>query len=126
MKFVSGLFVDNINFRKDDAGSTKIDIDGAFFSFAPDSYPITFTPHLVVLISGVGSTISDDTLVVEFLRDNEVIARNVQPCPVEIGKFGYRLVRPEIEFENPSTVIAKCTLTDSNEIIEIPLTALSI
>jgi len=123
MKFVAGLYVDNINFAKDDTGSTKIDIAGAFFSFTPPSYPVTFTPHLVLLISGVDSQVADDTLIVEFLKGEEVIARNVQPCPVEIGKFGYRLVRPEIEFTEPSTVVAKCTLTDSNETIEIPLTA---
>lgn len=124
MKFVAGLYVDNINFGKDDTGSTKIDIAGAFFSFCPENYPITFTPHLVLLISGVGSSTANDTLIVEFLKGDEVIARNVQPCPVEIGKFGYRLVRPEIEFTEPSTVIARCTLTESNEILEIPLTAL--
>lgn len=124
MKFVAGLFVENINFRKNEQDSTRIDIDGAFFSFAPESYPIHFQPHLVLLISAIGSSIAQDTLVVEFFRDEEVIARNVQPCPVEPGKFGYRLVKPEIEFSEPGTVIAKCTLTESNEIIEIPLTAM--
>lgn len=123
MKFVSGLFVENINFRKDETDSTRIDIDGAFFSFTPESFPTTFTPHLVLLISAVGSTIAQDTLVVEFIRADEVIARNVQPCPVEPGKFGYRLVRPEIDFTEPGTVIASCTLTESQEKLEIPLTA---
>lgn len=126
MKFVAGLFVENINFGKDENGSARIDIDGAFFSFAPPQYPHTFTPHLVLLISGVGSDIENDTLIVEFLKGDETVARNVQPCPVERGKFGYRLVRPEIEFTEPSTIVAKCTLTESNEIIEIPLTAIPV
>lgn len=125
MKFIAGLYVENIDFRKDASESTKIDIDGAFFSFAPESYPTTFNPHLVLLISGVGSTISADTLVVEFKRGDEVVARNVQPCPVEPGKLGYRLVKPEIEFTEPGTVVATCTLTESNETIEIPLTAIA-
>jgi hypothetical protein len=125
VKFVAGLFVENINFRKDEKDSTRIDIDGAFFSFTPDAFPTTFTPHLVLLISAVDSTLAQDTLVAEFVRDNEVIARNVQPCPVEPGKFGYRLVRPEIQFDEPGTIIARCTLTESKETIEIPLSALA-
>ncbi len=123
MKFVSGLYIDNVNFRKDESGSTKIDIDGAFFSFKPQSYPILFNPHLVLLINAVDSEISNDTLVVEFKKGEEVVARNVQPCPIEIGKFGYRLVKPEIEFTEPGTITAFCTLTQSNETIEVPLTA---
>ncbi len=124
MKFVAGLYVENINFRKNDEGSTRIDIDGGFFSFSPGSYPSTFQPHLVLLISGIDSPIANDTLIVEFFKNGVQIARNVQPCPVEPGKFGYRLVRPELEFSEPSTIIARCTLTDSNETIEIPLTAI--
>ena len=124
MKFVSGLYVENINFRKNEQELTRIDIDGAFFSFAPESYPTLFQPHLVLLISNIDSTTTSDTLVVEFLKNDEVVARNVQPCPVEPGKFGYRLVKPEIEFTEPGTITAKCTLTDSNETIEIPLTAI--
>ncbi len=124
MKFIAGLYVENINFRKNEQGSTRIDIDGAFFSFAPESYPSVFQPHLVLLISAVGSTVPADTLIVEFYKGDEIVARNVQPCPVEPGKFGYRLVKPEIEFTEACTIIAKCTLTDSNETIEIPLTAM--
>lgn len=124
MKFIAGLFVENINFRKNEQDSTRIDIEGAFFSFAPPSYPTTFQPHLVLLISAVASDRAADTLVVEFLKGEEVLARNVQPCPVEPGKFGYRLVKPEIEFTEPTTVIARCTLTESHETIDIPLIAL--
>lgn len=123
MKFVAGLYVENINFRKNESDLTRIDIDGAFFSFSPESYPTSFQPHLVLLISAVDSTNPADTLIVEFFSGDKMVARNVQPCPVEPGKFGYRLVKPEIEFTEPSTIIAKCTLTDSNETIEIPLTA---
>ena len=124
MKFVAGLYVENINFRKNEQDSTRIDIEGGFFSFAPESYPVVFQPHLVLLVSAIDSKLANDTLVVEFFNGQEKIARNVQPCPVEPGKFGYRLVKPEIEFSQPSTIIAKCTLTDSNETIEIPLTAI--
>ncbi|HMS24872.1 MAG TPA: hypothetical protein PKB15_04150 [Acidimicrobiia bacterium] len=124
MKFIAGLFVENINFRKNEQDSTRIDIEGAFFSFAPPSYPTTFQPHLILLVSAVGSDRAADTLVVEFLKGEEVLARNVQPCPVEPGKFGYRLVKPEIEFTEPTTVIARCTLTESHETIDIPLIAL--
>ena len=124
MKFVAGLYVENINFRTEDGPSTRIDIQGAFFSYKPASYPDLLTPHLVLLISGVGSDIANDTLVCEFRRGDEIIARNVQPCPIEIGKFGYRLVRPEIEFKEPETIIVTCTLTESKQSIEVPLTSL--
>jgi hypothetical protein len=124
VKFIAGIYVENINFRKNDEGSTRIDIDGGFFSFAPGAYPTVFQPHLVLLISAIDSKVANDTLIVEFFKGDEQIARNVQPCPVEPGKFGYRLVKPEIEFSEPSTIIAKCTLTESNETIEIPLTAI--
>lgn len=124
MKFVAGIYVENINFRKNEEGLTRIDIDGGFFSFSPESYPVVYQPHLVLLISAINSNISNDTLIVEFFKGDEQVARNVQPCPVEPGKFGYRLVKPEIEFSEPSTIVAKCTLTESNETIEIPLTAI--
>lgn len=124
MKFVSGLFVENINFRTEEGPSTRIDISGAFFSFKPNSYPELFTPHLVLLISGVDSQVDQDTLVCEFFKGDEMVARNVQPCPIEIGKFGYRLVRPELEFKEPETIIAKCSLVESKTSIEVPLTSL--
>ena len=89
MKIVAGLYVENIDFRTEEGPSTRIDINGAFFSFKPHSYPELLTPHLVLLISGVGSEIANDTLVCEFRRGDEIIARNVQPCPIEIGKFVY-------------------------------------
>lgn len=124
MKFVAGLYVDNINFRTEEGPSTKIDIEGAFFSFKVKQYPEVLTPHLVLLISGVDSKVSNDTLICEFRRGDEIIARNVQPCPIEIGKFGYRLVRPELEFLEPETIIVTCTLTESNTVIEVPLTSI--
>mgnify|MGYP007089839983 FL=1 len=70
------------------------------------------------------SKVSNDTLICEFRRGDEIIARNVQPCPIEIGKFGYRLVRPELEFLEPETIIVTCTLTESNTVIEVPLTSI--
>jgi hypothetical protein len=124
MKFVAGLYVDNIDFRTVEGPSTKIDISGAFFSFKPNSYPEIITPHLVLLISAVNSSVSNDTLVCEFRKGEEIVARNVQPCPIEIGKFGYRLVRPELEFDKPETIIVTCTLTESKTSIEIPLTSI--
>ena len=48
----------------------------------------------------------DGALEVQFLRDGEQIARNVQPLSIEPGKFGYRLVRAELEFPEAGTVEA--------------------
>ena len=68
------------------------------------------TPHLVALIwcppDGTGQGIFE----VVFRRDDEQIARNVNPFSVEPGKFTYRLVRGELEFADYGQVVAHCRI----------------
>ena len=59
----------------------------------------------------------------QFLRGDEQIARNVQPVQIEPGKFGYRLVRAELEFEEYGTVHAHCRV-DMGDPVVVPYTLL--
>jgi hypothetical protein len=102
---VAALFVENIEFRQVPGPSTRIDLTGAFFSEPISEFPATITPHLVVLVRAPA-------------------ARNAQQFSVEPGKFGYRLVRPELEFPEPGTIEAHCTITESGSTVVVPLTAI--
>ena len=59
-----------------------------------------------------------------FHRDGEQIARNVQPLAIEPGKFGYRLVRAELEFDEPGTIEAHCRV-DMGSVTVVPYTLLA-
>src|SRR2546430_4048741 len=125
MDMVSALFFETISFRQVPGPSPRIAIPGAFFSEPVAEFPPQLTPHLVVLVrapvddSGVG------TFEAVFTRDGEEIARNVQQVSVEPGKFGYRLVRPELEFPEPGTIEARCTITESGSTVVVPLTVIT-
>jgi len=125
MEIVAALFVESIDFRQVAGPATRIDITGAFFSTAVPAYPAQLTPHLVVLVRAPAGTDGNATLETVFVRDHgEEVGRNRQAFFVEPGKFGYRLVRGELEFPEPGTVEARCTLLESGSSISVPLTAL--
>jgi hypothetical protein len=125
MEIVAALFVENINFRQVDGPSTRIDITGAFFSTAVESYPAELTPHLVVLVRSPVDSDGSGTLETVFERDDgEEVGRNRQQFFVEPGKFGYRLVRGELTFPAPGTVMARCQILESGSAVSVPLTAL--
>lgn len=125
MEIVAALFVESIDFRKVEGDATRIDITGAFFSTAVPSYPAQLTPHLVVLVRAAVGTDANATLETVFVRDDgEEIGRNRQAFTVEPGKFGYRLVRGELDFPGPGTVEARCTIVESGSAVTVPLTAL--
>jgi hypothetical protein len=125
MEIVAALFVESIDFRQVAGPATRIDITGAFFSTAVPAYPAQLTPHLVVLVRAPAGTDGNATLETVFVRDNgEEVGRNGQTFFVEPGKFGYRLVRGELEFPEPGTVEARCTLLESGSSISVPLTTL--
>jgi hypothetical protein len=127
MEIVAALFVEAINFRQVEGPATRIDITGAFFSTAVEAYPAHLTPHLVVLVRAPAGTDGSATLDVVFLRDDgEEVGRSTQQFFVEPGKFGYRLVRGELEFPGPGTVEAHCTITESGSSVSVPLTALPV
>jgi hypothetical protein len=119
---VAALFVEGIDFRQAPGGATRIDLTGAFFSQSVPSFPAQLTPHLVVLVRAPADDPGMGTFEAVFTRDGEEIARNVQQFSVEPGKFGYRLVRPELDFPEPGTIEARCSITESGSTVVVPLT----
>jgi hypothetical protein len=113
MHIVSALFVENFEMREAPGPSTRIDMTGVMFSqAAPSPVPVTITPHLVALIYCPDGESGSGVFEVIFRRgtgeDDEQIARNVSPFTVEPGKFTYRLVRGELEFDDYGQVFAHC------------------
>ena len=127
MEIVAALFIENINVRQlSDGGPTRIDLSGIQFSLpAPQPVPVTITPHLVVLVRAPADTDGNGTLETVFvLADGSEVGRNAQSFFVEPGKFGYRLVKGELDFSEPGTIEAKCTILESGSSVTVPLTAL--
>ena len=124
MRILAALFIDTIDLRQVEGPSTRIDLGGVKFSqAAPSAFPVTLEPHLVVLVHNPDEGRPDAVLEVTYWRDDEQLARNVQPLQVEPGKFNYRLVRAELTFEEPGAVEARCSV-DRDEPVVVPLAIL--
>ncbi len=124
MQILAALFVDGIELREVPGPATHIDLTGIqFSSAAPQPVPLTWAPHLCVIVRCGADEPGTGALEVQFLRDGDQIARNVQPLQVEPGKFTYRLVRAEMEFEDYGTVEAHCRI-DLGEPTIVPYTLL--
>lgn len=124
MEIVSALFIDEIDVRPVAGPSTRIDLKGVQFSApAPTPVPLTWAPHLAIIVRAGEDDAGSGALEVTFHREGEQIARNVQPLEVEPGKFAYRLVRAELEFEEYGTIEARCRI-DMGPIITVPYTLL--
>ena len=123
MQIVSALFVENMNMRQGPGTSTRIDLTGVMFSLpAPSPPPVTITPHLVVLVRCPVDDSGQATLETVFRApDGSEVARSAQPFQVEPGKFGYRLVRGELTYNDYVTIEAHCRL-DGGEPTIVPLT----
>ncbi|MGI9649083.1 MAG: hypothetical protein ACR2OI_11235 [Acidimicrobiia bacterium] len=125
MQILSALFVEGFDFRQVEGPATRIDFQGIHFSTAVASFPITLEPHLIVLIRCDADESGSDMLEVVFNKDGTEVARNRQPVMIEPGKFGYQLVKGEIEFEGTGTVQAHCSLAGvETEPLVVPLTVL--
>ena len=127
MEIVAGLFIDNVNFRKDPAGPTKIDITGAYFSTAIESYPATLDPHLLVLLRAENEAGRSGTVDVKFVRRDtgEEVGRHRQPQTIAPpGQFFYQLVKPTLTFDAPGTIDAVCEIPETGSVVIVPLTAL--
>lgn len=129
MQIISALFVENFALRQAPGPSTRIDLTGAFFSFAaPTPVPVTIDPHLVVLVYCPESEPGNSVLEVVFrkgaLADDEQLARNVSPFTVEPGKFTYRLVRGELAIAEYGQIFAHCRVGTGQWHL-VPLTILS-
>jgi len=125
MDIVAAVFIENIELRPAPGPSTRIDLTGVHFSMAaPSPAPVTVEPHLVVLVRCAPDEVGTGALETVYERDGEQIARNVQPLTVEPGKFAYRLVKAELEFDDYGTVEAKVRI-DLGTVITVPFTLLA-
>lgn len=125
MQIVSALFAEDIQVRQAEGGAARLDLTGIQFSAAaPGPFPVTVTPHLVVIVRCPPEHAGSAVLEVVFLRDQEQVARNVQPLQIEPGKFAYRLVRPELEFPAEGTIEAHCRI-DMGPVTVVPYTLLA-
>jgi hypothetical protein len=126
MDIISALFAENIDLRPVAGPSTRIDLTGIMFSLtAPSEPPVAVTPHLIVLVRCRPDEDGEGILEVVF-RDEagQQVARNVSPFQVEPGKFTYRLVRGELEYQTYSTIEAYCRLLPDGVPTVVPLTLL--
>lgn len=124
MDIVAAVYIDNIELRQAPGPSTRIDLTGIHFSMAaPSPVPVTHEPHLVVLVRCGPDEAGTGALETVYKRDGEQVARNVQPLQVEPGKFAYRLVRAELEFDDYGTVEAEVRI-DLGPITTVPFTLL--
>ena len=124
MQIVGAMYIDDINLREVDGPSTRIDLTGVQFSAAaPTPVPLTWAPHLVVFISCRADEEGSGALEVVYRRGTDQLARNVQPLQVEPGRFSYRLVRAEIDFETYGTIEAHCRI-DAGHTVIVPYTLL--
>jgi hypothetical protein len=125
MDIVAAVFIENIELRPAPGPSTRIDLTGVHFSMAaPTPAPVTVEPHLVVLVRCAPDEPGTGALETVYERDGEQIARNVQPLSVEPGKFAYRLVKAELEFDDYATVEAKVRI-DLGHVVTVPFTLLA-
>lgn len=148
MEILLAGFIDNLSFDKVSVDGidetqfdiTKIDITGLHYTQAY-SLPSEANPHLLVLATQPEEQDSNATLIVEFIAKNsstepetstddnsaatenseKIVARNVQPFPVEAKKFGYRLVMGKFEVEEEQTYTTRITIPEYNKKLEIPL-----
>ena len=124
MHIVAALFTEQFDMRQVAGPSTRLDLTGVFFSMAaPQAAPLTIEPHLIVLVHEPEGGSGTAALETVYKRAGEQIARNVQPVQVEPGRFGYRLVRAELEFDDYGSVAAEVRL-DQQPAIVVPLTLL--
>ncbi|MFN8038122.1 MAG: hypothetical protein U0Q07_02830 [Acidimicrobiales bacterium] len=124
MQILAALFIDGIELRQVPGPSTRIDLTGIQFSApAPAPVPVTLEPHLVVIVRCGEDEKGEGALEVVYRRGDEQIARNVQPLQVEPGRFSYRLVRAELEFDAYDTVEAHCRI-DLGDVTVVPFTLL--
>jgi hypothetical protein len=125
MQILAALFFEGLDLRSVDGGPTHIDLTGIQFSaVAPTPAPLTWSPHLIVIVRCPADHSGNAVLEVVFERDGERLARNVQPVQVQPGQFGYRLVRAELDFDDYGTVDALCRL-DQGPITTVPYTLLA-
>ena len=125
MDIVAALFTESFNMRQVAGPSTRLDLTGVYFSMAaPSAVPVTIEPHLVVLLRCGPDEPGTGVLETVYRRDGEQVARNAQPVTVEPGRFGYRLVRAELAFEDDYGTVEAHVRVDQGHTTIVPLTLL--
>ncbi len=129
MQIIAAVFIDDIELRQVPGPSTRIDLRGIQFSApAPQPVPVTMAPHLVVIVHCPPDHPGTAALEVTYRGpgqgdDDEPLARSVQPLQVDPGKFNYRLVRAELEYDDYATIEAHCRI-DLGPVTVVPFTLL--
>jgi hypothetical protein len=122
VQILSALFIEAMDVREEPGPTTRIDLTGIQFSApAPNPPPLTWAPHLMVIVHCPPDENGLGALEVTYWRDGEQVARNVQPLQVDPGRFSYRLVRGEIDFDDYATIEAHCRIDLGPETI-VPYT----
>ncbi len=128
MHIIAALFIDTFEMRTVPGPSTRIDLQGVFFSLtAPTPIPVTVEPHLIGLIYCPADEPGSGVFEVVFRRtldtDSKQLARHVSPFSVEPGKFTYRLVRGSLLLDEYGQCFAHCRV-DLGPWTYVPLTLL--
>lgn len=125
MDIIAALFVENMDFRQLPSGPTRIDLMGIMFSMpAPSPPPVTLSPHMIVLVRCPEDDPGFHALNVSFVDEKGTeVVKSKQPVEVEPGKFGYRLVRADITWEDYGKIEAHVRIDDGPPTI-VPLTLL--
>lgn len=126
LQILAALFIDDIDVRPVDGPSTRIDLGGVQFSAPPPSADsFRWEPHLAVIVRASASDDGAGVLEAVFTIDDEQVARNVQPLQVDPGKFGYRLVRAEIDVPRTPITIEARVRVDQDDALVVPYTFLA-
>lgn len=126
LQILSALFIDDIDVRPVDGPSTRIDLGGVQFSAPPLSPdPFRWEPHLAVIVRASADDDGVGVLESIFTVEDEQVARNVQPLQVDPGKFGYRLVRAEIDVPRTPLTIEARVRVDQQDPLIVPYTFLA-
>ena len=122
MQILAALFIDDISMRQTPDSLTRLDLSGVQFTTkVSESFPLQLSPHLVVLIHSEPNGTGSGVLEVTYHLGNLEIARNVQPLEIEPGLFAYRLIRAELELQEPCRIYANCRI-DKGDAIAVPYT----
>jgi hypothetical protein len=126
VEIVAALFIEDVNFRQVAGGPARIDITGAYFSTKVEAFPTVITPHLLVLLRAESDEGRNGTLEVTFVRaeeDGEQVGRSRQPVYINPpGTFFRQLVRPELSFDGPGSIEARCVVPETGSKVTVPLT----
>ena len=129
MEIMATMFFEGADTRSGGAGTTRLDITGAYFSVpVHDGFPSELVPHLLVLCytppdAGPQPVIIETTFTAP---DGAELARSRQVFPPEPGLFSMRLVQGRLEAAVAGTYHANVTLRQGSAgdpiVRRVPLT----